>query len=447
VLCTGGWINTKFLTMKLRTKYILFVIILHTIALVLTYFIFNDDKIWFIVSEVFVIISIVIAIQLYRQLIQPLKTLMQGVEAIKDRDFNVKFSSTGKHEMDELIDVYNQMMDELRIERTRQEQQHFFLEKLIFTSPTGIVILDYDDNVQQINPKALQILETNAGQIIGYSIDKLEHALFKQIKLLKSGETVVFKFDGISTYKLQKSHFIDRGFSRHFIMIEDLTVEILAAEKNVYGKVIRMMAHEVNNTVGPVNSIMQSALKTSGLWESHQFNTLKDALQVAMDRNQNLNLFMRNFADLVKLPPANKRQVNLHQLIKSVSQLMEIKAKEKEVIFKFHLAEGPFNIMADEQQMEQVLINIVKNAIEAIDLKGIISFTTAPGKRTLVIADTGKGINTEHAVNLFSPFFSTKKDGQGIGLTLVREILVNHNFEFSLKTITEKQTEFTIMFS
>jgi two-component system nitrogen regulation sensor histidine kinase NtrY len=112
--------------MKLRTKYILFVVILHLIALVLTWFIFNDNKIYFIISEAFIIISIVISWQLYRQLIQPLKTLMQGVEAIKDRDFNVKFLSTGKHEMDQLIWVYNQMMDELRTERTRQEQQHFF---------------------------------------------------------------------------------------------------------------------------------------------------------------------------------------------------------------------------------------------------------------------------------------------------------------------------------
>jgi len=433
--------------MKLRTKYILFVVILHLIALVLTYFIFIDNKIWFIVSEAVIIISLLIAWQLYRQLIQPLKTLMQGVEAIKDRDFNVKFLSTGKHEMDQLIDVYNQMMDELRTERTRQEQQHFFLEKLIFTSPTGIIILDYDDNIQQINPKALQILGIVADQVLGYPVDKYPHPLFEQIKHLKSGENTTVKFDGINTYMLQKSHFIDRGFSRHFIMIEDLTAEILAAEKNVYGKVIRMMAHEVNNTVGPVNSILQSALKTNGLWQGHQFNNLKDALQVAIDRNQNLNLFMRNFADLVKLPAANKRPINLHHLINSVSQLMGIKAKEKDVAYEFHMHEGTFIIMADEQQMEQVLINIVKNAIEAIGSKGMIRFYTVPDKRSLVISDTGAGISAEQSANLFSPFYSTKKDGQGIGLTLVREILVNHGFEFSLKTVGEKQTEFTILFN
>jgi nitrogen fixation/metabolism regulation signal transduction histidine kinase len=189
--------------MKLRTKYILFVVILHLTALALTYFIFIENKVYFIISEAVIIVSAVIAWQLYSQLIQPLKTLLQGVEAIKDRDFNVKFLLTGKHEMDELIGVYNQMMDELRNERTRQEQQHFFLEKLIYTSPTGIVILDYDDNVQQINPKALQILDLKTEDVLNYPVDKSAHLLLKQIKLLKSGETVVVKPDGVNTYKLQ----------------------------------------------------------------------------------------------------------------------------------------------------------------------------------------------------------------------------------------------------
>jgi nitrogen fixation/metabolism regulation signal transduction histidine kinase len=371
---------------------------------------------------------------------------MLGVEAIKDRDFNVKFLSTGKHEMDQLIAVYNQMMDELRTERTRQEQQHFFLEKLISTSPTGIIILDYDDNVQQINPKALQISVVEEKDVLNYPIDKLDHPLFRQIKGLQSGASIVIKPDSINTYKLQKSHFIDRGFSRHFIMIEDLTAEILAAEKNVYGKVIRLMAHEINNTVGPVNSIMQSALKANQFWEGREHNDLKGALQVAIDRNQNLNLFMRNFADLVKLPAPNKRPLDLHLLIGSVSKLMEIKANEKDIDFKLDLAPGPLIIMADEQQMEQVLINIIKNAIEAINSKGTISFSTTPTERKLVIADTGDGISDAQSSNLFSPFFSTKKDGQGIGLTLVREILVNHEFEFLLKTDPDKLTRFTIVF-
>jgi nitrogen fixation/metabolism regulation signal transduction histidine kinase len=432
--------------MKLRTKYVLFVVTLHLVTLVLTYFIFQQNKVFFIASEVFVLISVVVSVQLYRQLINPLKLLMQGLDAIKDKDFNVKFLSTGRHEVDTLIDVYNHMMDELRTERTRQEQQHFFLEKLIYTSPTGIVILDFDDRIQQINPKALQLLAIPDDKLQGNSIYELDHPLFAQMRLLKSGETAVVKPDGINSFKLQKSHFVDRGFSRHFIMIEDLTAEILAAEKKVYGKVIRMMAHEVNNTIGPVNSIMQSAMKTDQLWAGHEFDSLKDALQIAMDRNQNLNLFMRNFADLVKLPPANKQPVLLQKLVRAVATLMQAKANGKGVEFEFNLPDEALSIMADEQQLEQALINIVKNAIEAIEDKGLVKFALFSKERKLIVTDTGKGITAEQNSNLFSPFFSTKKDGQGIGLTLTREILLNHGFEFSLKTITAGQTEFAIWF-
>ncbi|HVW97253.1 MAG TPA: ATP-binding protein [Mucilaginibacter sp.] len=433
--------------MKLRTKYIIFVVLIHIVALTLTWFIFAENKIWFIVAEVFVIVSVIIAIRLYNQLLRPIKTLMQGVEAIKDRDFNVKFISTGKHEIDELIVVYNQMMDELRKERTKQEQQHFFLEKLILTSPTGIIILDYDDNVQQINPKALQIVGLSQGNVINHPVSELKHPLFRRIENLRSGETITLKPDGVNTYKLQKSHFIDRGFSRHFVMIEDLTAEIVAAEKNVYGKVIRLMAHEVNNTVGPVNSIMQSAIRTGKLWENSRFDALKDALLVAIDRNQNLNLFMRNFADLVKLPIPGKRSTDMNHLTKSVAALMKIRAEESGIDFIIKLSSRPLIVMTDEQQMEQVLINIVKNAIEAIGSSGTITFNISPDNRSLLISDTGKGISPEQSDNLFSPFFSTKKDGQGIGLTLVRDILINHGFEFSLKTTAPGKTDFTIWFN
>jgi len=372
--------------------------------------------------------------------------LLQGIEALRDRDFNVKFLPTGKYEVDELIGVYNQMIDQLRTERTQQEEQHFFLEKLIYTSPTGIIILDYNNCIQQLNPKALLILGMDEKELTGNNISNLNHPLFEQAGILKAGETITVKLSGITTYKLQKSHFIDRGFQRNFIMIEELTAEILAAEKNTYGKVIRMMAHEVNNTIGPVNSIIQSALKSDELWVNQPDNQLNNALQVAFDRNQNLNHFMRNFADLVKLPEANRKQTDLNQLINTVVELMQLKAQEHRVELLFIPSVDPFYIIADISQMEQALINIVKNAIEAIEHNGVVTFLTDPQSRQLVITDDGKGISSEQNMQLFTPFYSTKKDGQGIGLTLVREIMLNHGFEFSLKTIAAGQTAFTIQF-
>jgi two-component system nitrogen regulation sensor histidine kinase NtrY len=433
--------------MKLRTKYILFVLILHLTTLVLTYFIFEQNKVLFLVAEVFIIISMLISWNLYQQLILPLKSLMAGLDAIKDRDFNIKFSSTGKYEVDQLIGVYNQMIDQLRTERTLQEQQHFFLEKLIYTSPTGIIILDHDEHLQQVNPKALDILGLNEKELIGYPLQELSNALLAQIAALHSGETKVIKHGGASTFRINKSRFVDRGFPRHFILIEELTAEILAAEKNVYGKVIRMMAHEVNNTVGPVNSIIQSALTTESIWANDKAEPLREALQVALDRNQNLNLFIRNFAELVKLPTPVKKQLELQQLLRSVVTLMHSKSLRNNIDLILDLPTEPVYIFADAQQMEQALINIVKNAMEAIPDAGSVSFSLDALNNGLTISDTGTGITAAQSEQLFTSFFSTKKDGQGLGLTLVREILMNHGFDFSLKTIEPHRTEFSINFS
>jgi nitrogen fixation/metabolism regulation signal transduction histidine kinase len=370
---------------------------------------------------------------------------MSGVEAIKDRDFTTRFVTTGKHEMDQLISVYNQMIDVLRTERTKQEEQHFFLEKLIQTSPTGIIILDYDNKVQQLNPKAIRLLGVDEKAIVNQMVDEIDHPVMKQISGLQSGEAKTITLSGVTTYKLQKSHFIDRGFPRVFIMMEELTAEILEAEKKAYGKIIRMMAHEVNNTIGPVNSILQSTLKTNEI-NGEQNGTLKNALQVAVDRNQNLNIFMRNFADLVRLPLPNRRRIDLHKLIGNITTLMTLKAGEKEIEFEYHLSNELIFISADEQQMEQAIINIVKNAIEAIEEKGTITFTTSCHPSQLIISDTGEGIDELTSAELFTPFFSTKKDGQGVGLTLIREILINHHYKFSLQSVGKGRTDFTILF-
>ena len=426
--------------MKLRNKYILFVALLHIIVLVLSWFIFTENKIIFLIAEAGLLISLSIAWQLYNELIRPLQLLLQGTDAIRDKDFSVKLVPTGKPELDQLIGVYNKMMDELRTERTQQKMQHVFLEKLIHSSPTGILILDYDQHIRQANPKALELLQLEAHHVLQAPFVGLMHPVAQQIVQLKSGQSKTIQL-GAATYKLQKSHFIDQGFPRHFILIEDLTAEVLAAEKKTYGTVIRMMAHEVNNTIGPVNSIIQSVLGS----QQHA-PVLADAMQVAIERNQHLNQFMRNFASLVQLPLPVRRPVDLHVLLRHVARLLQFGAGEKQIEILYELNTRSLTIPADGQQMEQVLINILKNSLEAMGPEGTITLVTQAHPKQLIIRDTGAGISPETGDQLFSPFYSTKKDGQGIGLALIREILTNHGFSFSLKTVAPGRTEFSIGF-
>ncbi len=234
--------------------------------------------------------------------------------------------------------------------------------------------------------------------------------------------------NGAVSYKLQKSHFIDRGFPRHFVMIEELTAEILEAEKKSYGKVIRMMAHEVNNTIGPVNSILQFTLQA----QRHS-DELTNAIQVAIERNNNLNTFMRNFADLVRIPVPVKRPVHVIPLLQNVTDLMQLRAGEKKLSFQYEHQNEAFIIQADIQQMEQALINIIKNAVEAIEEEGGNIFITRTNPRHLIIRDNGIGISPGFEDHLFHRPIAPSKDGQGVGLTVIREILFNHGFDFFLR--------------
>jgi nitrogen fixation/metabolism regulation signal transduction histidine kinase len=427
--------------MKLQYKFILYIVFIHAVALVLSYFVFEKNKILFIVSEAVILVSVGLSWSLYNDLINPLQLLLRGTDAMRDRDFNVRFVPTGKYEMDKLIGVYNEMIDQLRTERTLQEEQHFFLEKLIQTSPTGIIMLDYDQNVESINPKAAALLDLpNQRQ----PVLQLGHTFLKTIIEQPMGTANLLSMGGVKKYKVQKAQFIDRGFPRAFVMIEELTAEILEAEKTAYGKVIRMMAHEVNNSIGAINSIIDTLLSRSQTapLQSRDF----EALQIAYDRNEHLNQFMRRFADVVRLPALQKERFDLHDLLHNVAVLMGFKAKEHDVHFTFELAEQSFWINADMQQMEQVLINIVKNAIEAIEQSGTISISTTFNPPQLSITNTGKGIDEAVAPLLFSPFFTTKNTGQGVGLTLIREILSSHQFGFSLATVATEKTVFEIRF-
>lgn len=428
--------------MTLRNRYLLTMVALHGVALALAFAVLRAYPIFFILAELVVLASLFHTWRLYRHFVNPFMLLSTGVDAIQDRDFNLKFVLTGKPEIDRLIQVYNTMIEQLRNERTQQEAQHFFLSKLIATAPAGILILDYDDFVVDANPKLCEWTGINLAEIHLRPLGELAHPLFKEITQLPSGESRMVQLNGAMTYKCQRAHFIDRGFPRHFVVVEELSLELLQAEKNAYGKVIRMMAHEVNNSIGAVNGVLallrnkQPELSPSYL----------QALEVCIDRNDRLNRFMRNFADVVRLPPPQRDWFDLNDLLVQLKPLLEGMGGDKSLQWYWKLHSHPVRIFADKHQMEQVFINIIKNAVEAIEQEGQITLCSSASPAVLLIQNTGTGIPPEIENQLFSPFFTTKKDGQGIGLTLIREILIQHGFGFRLDSIEPGKTEFSIEF-
>ena len=433
--------------MKLKTKYIIFVFLLHTIFIFLSLLLLKEKTYLFLIAEVIIIFSISISIVLYKQMIQPVKTISSGIESMKDKDFNMKFVKVGHFEMDQLIEVYNRMIDQLREERVKQQEQHFFLQHLIESSPSGIIILDFDKKITEINPAAETFLGLTSENIIGKNLDKLPGRLPIELNKLQPGTSEIIPISGMKTFKCQKASFVDRGFNHHFILIEELTEEILKTERKAYEKVIRMMSHELNNSLGAVNSILNSCLNFKDQLQKKDKTSYENALNVAIERNTHLNRFMENFADVVRIPSPKKKECDLHELLKTVGKLVFTDIEKQNIRLNWELASQPLMVELDKQQMEQVLVNIFKNAVEAIENKGEILIKTfdSPVKK-LIIRDNGKGIPEDIQQKLFTPFFSTKKNGQGIGLTVTREILLNHGFKFSLEKNEKGETEFLVEF-
>ncbi|MFC6996329.1 sensor histidine kinase [Rufibacter roseus] len=433
--------------MRLRSKFIVAAVLLHLALVTLAWQLLDYNKALFVAAEILIIASIVFTAKLYTSFVRPLNLIAAGIESIKDRDFSIKFIETGQKEVDQLIQVYNQMMDELRQERVVQTEKHFLLERLIEASPSGIILLDTHDRVAGLNPAAALLLQTSGKEVVGKPLPELPGHWGDSLGKLPKDEQRVIRPNGIQTYRCRKIRFLDRGYHRYFILVEELTAELLEKERNAYEKLIRMMSHEINNSIGAVNSILHSFSYFSPQLDPATRPDFDEALQVCITRNQNLAGFMANFANVVRIPPPVKRPVPLHELLQSIHRLMTPSFERAQVAWQWDLDADSPTVEVDVQQLEQVLINVLKNAVEAVDAGGWVKVRTVANPPQLLIQDNGKGIAPEVQEKLFSPFFSTKANGQGIGLTMVREILLQHGFKFSLQTGADRVTTFAINFT
>jgi signal transduction histidine kinase len=230
--------------------------------------------------------------------------------------------------------------------------------------------------------------------------------------------------------------------------MEELTEELRQTEKTAYEKVIRMMSHEVNNSVGSANSLLHSCLHYSGQLRDEDRGDFENALSVVIGRTDHLSIFMRNFADVFRLPKPNLQPCDLLSLTRDVALLFKAECDRRNIKLEWDLRAQLDPVNLDRSLMEQVFINLFKNAIEAIETDGIITvrFDESGGQPEIIIEDTGGGIPPSVRADLFTPFFSTKEHGQGIGLTLVQEILDAHGFEFLLESQPGGPTQFTIYF-
>jgi len=226
-----------------------------------------------------------------------------------------------------------------------------------------------------------------------------------------------------------------------------MTEELRQAERDAYEKLIRVMAHEVNNSVTASNSLLTSSLTYGSELSAESREDFDRAIGIVIQRTAQLNQFMRSFADVFRLPAPFKQPERVVELLENTVRLVGARQDASTVTWTWDVDDAGLTVPMDRGQMEQAFLNILQNAIEAQAGAVTVRLHARNGGRpTLHIEDSGQGFGPEAQVNLFTPFFSTKPNGQGIGLTLVREILSAHGFDYSLHKQPGEPTTFTIVF-
>lgn len=431
--------------MRLKGIYWIFCILLLAVLSILAYVSIQTTPKLFYVVEGLIFLSFLLLLFFYRKVVKPLRTIGNGMNLLQEQDFSSRLSPVGEFEADRVVEVFNRMMEQLKNERLRLREQNQLLDLLINATPMGVIILGSDKRIASLNPSAEKILGKDVvGSIEGKKLEELDSMLAGELSAIPMNDVQTIRLNDSNIYRCSHLSFVDKGFRHPFFLIESLTDEVMKAEKKAYEKVIRMIAHEVNNTTAGITSTLDTA--EQALADMEQTEDIRDVMRVCIERCFSMSRFITNFANVVKIPEPQPAPVNLNELISSCKRFMETPCRNRNIAIHLDLCDTLDDTKVDASLFEQVLVNIIKNAAESIEQDGDIYITTTSNPACIEIADTGKGIGKEVETKLFSPFFSTKPNGQGIGLIFIREVLVKHGCTFSLRTYSDGLTRFRIMF-
>lgn len=432
--------------MSLRNRFLLYVAVLHVAIAGLVVPILVTNRLWLIAVEVFFVASLLVGFRLVRGLFANLDLLAEGARFLDEQEFTTRFQPTGRPELDRLVSLYNRLADDLRDERTKLREQHHFLTSVLEASPSGVLVLDFDGRIDLVNPAARRLLgdDPRGAGWTGVEPAAVPGALGGDMGLaLLQGARIHVTGAG-RRIRIVPGRFSDRGHERRFVLLEELTEELRAAEKTAYEKLIRMVAHEVGNSVAASGSLLQSSLTYARHLPGEDRSDFESAVSVCLSRLTTLNAFVRDLAEVVRLPEPRLQPCDLGEVLRGTSLLLKASAAKAGVAWSLDLPHSLPEVRADRAQIEQAFLNIAKNAIEAAGPGGAVAVRARAGGDSVdvEVENSSDGLPDDVKARLFTPFFSTKADGRGLGLTLVREILVQHQAPFSLSASPGGPTRF-----
>ena len=364
-----------------------------------------------------------------------LLTLVNLTEAVRLGEYMLRGSHANQHDAKgTLVTNINAIAGALQQQRLETQETRHLLNKILAEVDVAILAFDKSLKLRLANNMALRLLALEEHEAIGKPSGVLGMDFLLSDDDAPS-EAFEYDFPGASgTWRVQRSQHLERGDSFRLLFIVDLRAALRAEELNVWKRLIQVISHEVNNSITPIISLsatVQSLLSEVDL-DGELAGELNGALELIAQRSQHLHYFVRRYAEMARLPAPNKILTDISPLLSRLPALVS------DTRVTLDLPSGPLLAYCDPVQIDLVLVNLMKNAREAMMETGVISLRCwqENGFWQLEIRDEGIGV-TNHA-NLFVPFYSTKKNGNGIGLIVSRQIVESHGGSLGLRNRSDR---------
>jgi len=399
--------------------------------------------------------------ELFRFTSQTNRKLTRFLESVKYSDFISGFANDNKlgKSFRELNTAFNEVLEAFRKARTEKEEHWQYLNTIVQQVRTGILSFDPDGNVQLMNPIAKRFV----GIINMKNVNELKDInpnLYKALIEVQSGKSTLYKSGNEFLLTLQATELRIRGNTVKLVTLQNIQTELQKQELESWQNLTRVLRHEIMNSITPISSLtstLREILDHDLTKKEHNYELktegaedLREGLTTIESRSKGLIKFIDAYREYTSLPQPKTQRIRVAELLEKVAQLLKPELKKTTIQFSYQCDSEYLTIDADQEMIEQVLINLIKNAMEALDhssnakieLKG----TYADNRVLISVTDNGPGIIPEAIERVFIPFFTTKKTGSGIGLALSRQIMQMHNGSLSVKSEPDVKTTFTLSF-
>ncbi len=408
-----------------------------------------------------VLIIVFQLIELYRFTSQTNRKLTRFLESVKYSDFISGFANDNKlgKSFRELNTAFNEVMEAFRKARSEKEESWQYLNTIVQQVRTGIISFDAEGEVQLMNANAKKYIGSTHLKNINELIEQNPN-LYQSLKQAEPGKSALYKVGNEFLLTIQATELRIRGNTVKVVTLQNIQTELQKQELEAWQNLTRVLRHEIMNSITPISSLtstLREILDQDMVKKEHNYELksegaedLREGLFTIENRSKGLIQFIDAYREYTSLPQPKLKSVKLRDLLEHAANLMRTEIRKTPIEFNLICESDYLTLEVDEEMIGQVLINLIKNAMEAlyqtenakIELIGKYNGQSI----TIEVTDNGPGIIPEAINRIFVPFFTTKKTGSGIGLALSRQIMQMHNGSLSVVSELDVKTVFTLKF-